>query len=154
MNTPQPSTRVPVHVRRRLALWVGVAALVGGAVGYFTGHSARQVIGGALSGAAAVLLISWIDHLIDWAQRVLRVMRATLIGLSCGAIGGVLVAMVRKEKWLGPMFGGAAIGAILAMFLWIMVERRRAKQAQLAREAATRSAGPSMPAPPATTPKA
>jgi MFS family permease len=126
MDLPVASRGISAHLRQRLALWVGGAAVLGGIIGFVSGRSFRGVVGGALLAAAAVLLVSWIDRLLDWTRRVFRVLRATFMGLGVGAALGVIFALVRKQGWLGPMLGGGVLGAIIGFFIALLIEHRRA----------------------------
>ena len=126
MNSHGTPQSFPASLRQRLALWVGIAALIGGVIGFLSSHSFRGTVGGLLLGPAIVLVASWIDRLIVWLRRVIRVARGTLVGLSVGAILGAVLAVVRKQGWLGPMFGGGALGALIGMFIAVLIEQRRA----------------------------
>jgi len=125
MDLPVAPRGISGHLRQRLALWVGGAAVLGGIIGFVSGRSFRGVVGGALLAAAAVLLVSWLDRLLDWTRRVFRVVRATFMGLGIGAALGVIFALVRKQGWLGPMLGGGGLGALVGFFIALLIENRR-----------------------------
>ena len=152
MNAPGAAPSLPQTLRQRLALWVAIAAVIGGVIGYLSSHSVRGTFGGLLLGPAIVLLASWIDRLVMWARRVIRVARGTLVGLSVGAIAGAIFAAMRKQGWLGPMFGGGALGALIGGFIAVIIEQRRAAPPRV--PPSTPSWPPSSQGPPSSGPPA